>query len=70
MREVDDVQHPVDQREAQRHQRIDGADGQPVEGDRREDDRVERTTSRSNYGKGVRGIFLLHTANAYAFAYV
>ena len=31
MREVDDVQHPVDERKAQRHQRIYRAHGQAIE---------------------------------------
>ncbi len=39
MREVDDVQHAVDQREAERDQRIDGARHQAVEQRRDEDGR-------------------------------
>jgi hypothetical protein len=36
------VQHAIDQREAERYERVNGADGQPVEADRREEDRIEQ----------------------------
>ena len=39
MREVDDVQHAVDQRQPERDQRVDGAGHQAVEDRRNEDDR-------------------------------
>ena len=39
MREVDDVQHAIDQRQPERDQRIDGAGHQAVEQRRNEDDR-------------------------------
>ena len=50
MGEVDDVQHAVDQGQAQRHQRVHGAGGQAVEHGAEEDGGIQRHRVRPSRG--------------------